>query len=237
MKKLSPYWFLQEPIDPEHKYYVLMDFLQDLRNELNSRSTKKCTREIFIRIEDLKNFKKNKCLSPERLDPITARDQRILQKFLDQETPEKTQIVDQIIQESESILYNFGEEMLTILKNLEKLVEVKEFQPIVNPDGQEGNFSLLLIRSTKTNKIEAYLMKESKIQQDGHSLSGIIMKKVQMEQDYQFSANYEFIIHEVLDRIQSKLYTPRVFIAEINADLDRNQELVKIAKEKAIGLF
>jgi len=58
-----------------------------------------------------------------------------------------------------------------------------------------------------------------------------------MEYDYKFSSDYEFIIHEVLDRIKSKLYTPRVFIAEIDADIDSNEELVKIAKEKAINLF
>jgi predicted component of viral defense system (DUF524 family) len=184
MKKLSPYWFLQEPIDPEHKYYVLMDFLQDLRDELKTRSTKKCTREIFIRIDDLKNFKKNRSIPPERLVPITDKDQRILQEFLEKETDEKSKIVNQIIEESETILYNFGEEMLTILKNLEKLVDVKEFQPILNQDNTETNFSLLLIRSIKTNKIEAYLMKESTIQQDGHSISGIIMKKVKMSEEY-----------------------------------------------------
>ena len=80
-------------------------------------------------------------------------------------------------------------------------------------------------------------MKESIINQDGQSLSGIIMKKVQMEYDYKYSKDYEFIIHEVLDRIKSKLYTPRVFIAEIDAELETNDELVKIAKEKAIKLF
>jgi hypothetical protein len=236
MKKLSPYWFLQEPIDSEHKHYVLMDFIQDLRKELSKRSTKKCTREVFIRLSDLKSFKKNKSISPDRLDPITNRDQRILAKFLEKETPESSKMVHQIIEESEALLYNFSEEMLSILNNLEKLVEVKEFQPIVNQNSETA-FSLLLIRSIKTNHVEAYLMKESTIQQDGHSLSGIIMKKVQMSANYQFSADYEFIIHEVLDRIQSKLYTPRVFIAEINADISRNEELVKIAKEKAIGLF
>jgi hypothetical protein len=238
MKKLSPYWFLQEPIDPEHKTYVLLDFLQDLRSELKKRSTKKCAREIFLRLDDLKNFKNHQDLDPNRIEPVTAGDRSVHQKFLKtQNIEEKLKIVNQIIEDSEELLYNFGEEMLTILKNLEKLVEVKEFQPIVNQDQSGPSFSLLLIRSTKTNKIEAYLMKESKILQDGHSFSGIVMKKVNMEQEYRFSANYEFIIHEVLDRIQSKLYTPRVFIAEIDADIDHNQELVKIAKEKAIGLF
>lgn len=238
MKRLSPYWFLHEPLDPEHKYYVLMDFLQELRAELNERSTKKSAREIFLRLDDLKNFKTKRSLSPERIEKITKKDEKTKTKFFEQQNlEEKLAIVDDIISSSEDILYGFGEEMLNILKNLEKLVEVKEFIPAVDQQNSGNSFSLLLIRSKKTNRIHAYLMKESTITQDGHSLSGIIMKKVQMEYDYKFSSDYEFIIHEVLDRIKSKLYTPRVFIAEIDADIDSNEELIKIAKEKAINLF
>lgn len=238
MKRLSPYWFLLEPLDPEHKYYVLMDFLQELRTELNERSTRKSAREIFLRLDDLKNFRTNRTLSPERIEKITKKEENTKTKFFEQEDlNEKLAAVDQIIANAEDILYGFGEEMLGILKNLEKLVEVKEFIPAVDQNNSGNSFSLLLIRSKKTNRIHAYLMKESTINQDGHSLSGVIMKKVQMEYDYKFSSNYEFIIHEVLDRIKSKLYTPRVFIAEIDADIDSNEELVKIAKEKAINLF
>jgi hypothetical protein len=238
MKRLSPYWFLQGPLDPEHKYYVLMDFLQELRKDLKQRSTKKCAKEVFLRLDDLKNFKNNRSLSPERIEEITKKDEKIKTSFFqDPDYQKNLEVIDQIIEESQDILYNFGEEMLSVLKNLEKLVEVKELFPVVNQESSENSFSLLLIRSTKTNKIDAYLMKESIINQDGQSLSGIIMKKVQMEYDYKYSKDYEFIIHEVLDRIKSKLYTPRVFIAEIDAELETNDELVKIAKEKAIKLF
>jgi hypothetical protein len=37
MKNLQPYWFLQEPIDAEHKYYILMDFLQSVETDLGKK--------------------------------------------------------------------------------------------------------------------------------------------------------------------------------------------------------
>ena len=122
MKRLSPYWFLQEPLDPEHKYYVLMDFLQELRIELNERSTRKSAREIFLRLDDLKNFRTNRSLSPERIEKITKKEENTKTKFFEQEDlDQKLALVDRIVADSEDILYGFGEEMLNILKNLEKL--------------------------------------------------------------------------------------------------------------------
>jgi hypothetical protein len=120
---------------------------------------------------------------------------------------------------------------------MENLVEVKELVPPVNQKTDSKNFSLFLIRSTQTDRIDAYLIKESSILQDGESLQGIIMKKVRMETGYKFSSGYEFIIHEVLDKIESVGVTPRVFVAEIDADFDNNEELTKIAKEKVIKLI
>jgi hypothetical protein len=40
-----------------------------------------------------------------------------------------------------------------------------------------------------------------------------------------------------LDKIESVGVTPRVFVAEIDADFDNNEELTKIAKEKVIKLI
>jgi hypothetical protein len=38
MKKLKPYWFLEDPLDTEHKYYILMDFLCRIKKN-KSKST------------------------------------------------------------------------------------------------------------------------------------------------------------------------------------------------------
>jgi hypothetical protein len=238
MKSLSPFWFLDEPIDTEHKQYVLLDFLQVLQGDLKDRSLRRCVREIFIRIEDLKYFKKTMNLSPERIVPLTNKEKDKLNRFLSRN--DLTEILPKVlnvIEDSQEILYKFGKEMLTILQSMENLVEVKELVPPVNQKTDSKNFSLFLIRSTQTDRIDAYLIKESSILQDGESLQGIIMKKVRMETGYKFSSDYEFIIHEVLDKIESVGVTPRVFVAEIDADFDNNEELTKIAKEKVIKLI
>jgi hypothetical protein len=63
MKELSPYWFILPPYDVEHKYYVLMDFLQSIKNDLQSRKYTKQVKKITSVYKDLENFKQNSNLS------------------------------------------------------------------------------------------------------------------------------------------------------------------------------
>jgi hypothetical protein len=37
-KSISPIWFLKEPIDPEHKEYVLLDYLKEISKGLNEEN-------------------------------------------------------------------------------------------------------------------------------------------------------------------------------------------------------
>ena len=56
MKSLQPYWFLQNPIDAEHKYYVLMDFLQSVENDLGQKKYSEQIQKITRVYNDIKNF-------------------------------------------------------------------------------------------------------------------------------------------------------------------------------------
>ena len=58
MKNLQPYWFLQNPIDAEHKYYVLMDFLQSVEKDLDQKKYSEQIQKITRVYNDIKNFQK-----------------------------------------------------------------------------------------------------------------------------------------------------------------------------------
>ncbi len=60
MKSLHPYWFLQSPVDMEHKYYVLMDFLQSVESDLDQKNTQIKYKRLTGFIMILRAFKSSK---------------------------------------------------------------------------------------------------------------------------------------------------------------------------------
>jgi len=58
MKNLSPYWFLKDPIDTEHKYYILMDFLQSVERDLGEKKYSDQIQKLTRVYNDLKSFSK-----------------------------------------------------------------------------------------------------------------------------------------------------------------------------------
>ena len=59
MKNLKPYWFLESPIDTEHKYYMLMAFLVNLKKSFQTKQFVKKFKELLTIKRDLESFDKN----------------------------------------------------------------------------------------------------------------------------------------------------------------------------------
>jgi len=47
MKSFKPYWFLEDPLDTEHKYYILMSFLIDIKKSFGKAGYFKKIKTMF----------------------------------------------------------------------------------------------------------------------------------------------------------------------------------------------
>jgi hypothetical protein len=89
MKNLESTWFLQLPIDTEHKQYILLDFLQEVNEEIRRDNIYHPIQQIFSSIKGLKLSEK--ILANEKLD-LQKMDQeeiQIFEKFIDSKFTEE----------------------------------------------------------------------------------------------------------------------------------------------------
>jgi predicted CoA-binding protein len=62
-KNISPIWFLKEPIDPEHKEYILLDYLKEISKELSKENCYSIMKEISKIVKVLNDFRRDNKLS------------------------------------------------------------------------------------------------------------------------------------------------------------------------------
>jgi hypothetical protein len=115
---IKPYWFLESPIDVEHKYYVLMDLLTKAKNNFDKKGFEKHFKEILILKRDLDSFDKKTEFSQRTLANMTDVDKNFFYNLLDKnldligeiETIVKNsiEIVDKFLEENKEIDYKYN---------------------------------------------------------------------------------------------------------------------------------
>ena len=81
MKNFNPLWFIQDPIDPEHKEYILLDYLKSLTKKLNTKTSYSVLREISRIVKVLNDFKERKSINPDTLKSMKKDDREYFQNF------------------------------------------------------------------------------------------------------------------------------------------------------------
>ena len=120
-KRISPIWFLKEPIDQEHKEYILLDYLKEISKELNKENCYSIMKEISKIVKILNDFRRGKALSEYALKSLKKEDKAYANSFsieeLDQDQQETLML---IVEESLQTLYGYSEVCLDILKKNKK---------------------------------------------------------------------------------------------------------------------
>jgi hypothetical protein len=236
MKNFNPLWFIQDPIDPEHKEYILLDYLKSLTKKLNPKTSYSVLREISRIVKVLNDFKERKSINPDTLKSMKKDDREYFQNFefkdLDQDSKSK---IEEIIESSLHTLYDYSEVCLEILKEEESKIKIFRVEPetLLHPD--RSNSGILIIRNMVTDSIEAYRWQGSVILKtpDGDK-EVCIMKRIPLKNRV-FSINYEYIYHEILEEsLQEKRKSPDLYVIEIYENYNENSEILKMAKEKFI---
>jgi hypothetical protein len=231
MKKLSPVWFLQPPIDSEYKHYILLDFIQSFELELNEGKIYSPLKKVVFCIKSLEHFRKTGFILLNDLDELTKKDFEVIDAYTGIMEESESAELEKIIDNSLDILF---EKSKILLKKWEKIESKIKIFNLENPSS-DGESGIIIFRSTLTDEIFPHRWERTKINFGKKEKIGIIMKEVFVTNPY-FSMSYEYIVHEILYSIGirngSKIPCT---IVEISDSFDPESEIYKIAKDKIIS--
>lgn len=235
MKKLSPIWFISPPYDPEHKEYILLDYLKQLGQEINNENCYSILRSLSKIVRDLNEFKENQQLPKPEGVKIPQRDKKLRELFSYKKLSSgDKEAIEKIIENSLETLYEYSEICLEFLKDEEEKIKIFKVDPEKAPHRKTQNSGILVIRNMVSDKIIPYIWKGAvKLRTDDGDKEICILKKVLVKNQV-FSMNYEFIYHEVLQEAGIKNSSPEFFVIEIYENFDEESEIYKLAKEKFV---
>ena len=235
MKNITPLWFIKDPIDSEHKEYILLDYLKALTKKLNAKTSYSVLKEISRMIRILNDFKESKTLSSSTINTLKKEDKEYISSFnFNSLDPQIASIINEIVENSLHTLYDYSEVCLDILKEEESKIKIFKVEPdtIIKPE--KSNSGILIIRNMVTDLIEAYRWQGSVMLKTPEGDKEVcIMKRIFLKNKI-FSINYEYIYHEILDEDREKRKSPELYVIEIYENYSENSEILKMAKEKFI---
>jgi hypothetical protein len=237
MKNLSIIWFIKEPIDTEHKEYILLDYLKSISKNINSKNSYNILRAVSKIVKSLNDFKKNNAIGTTIISQLTEEEKEYVKNFnfvdLDQN---KKDTVLSIIESSLETLYEYSEIFLDMLKEEESKIKIFKVQSKFNSEKEERtNSGILIIRNMVNDKIIPYYWQGAVTLKTEHGNKQICVLKKIILKNSRYSMNYEFIYHEILDEFSiEKNVSPELFVIEIYEDFDEDSDIYKLAKEKFI---
>jgi hypothetical protein len=237
MKNISPIWFIKDPIDPEHKEYVLLDYLKSISKDLDSGNCYSTLRAVSQIIKSLNEFKETKVINPSIIRQLKSEEKEYVKKFKfeDLEDDDRSTL-NHIIESSLETLYGYSEVCLEILKEEESKIRIFKVKSKLNESSEERlNSGILIIRNMITDKIISYYWQGSVTLKTSEGDKEIcVLKKIYLK-NQTFSLNYEYIYHEILEEFsKEKRISPELHVIEIYENFDENSEIYKLAKEKFI---
>ena len=172
MKNLQPYWFLQSPIDAEHKYYVLMDFLQSVEKDLDQKKYSDQIQRITRVYSDLKMFQKSQKLNDKTLKLMTQEELDRMKELV-KETSDNEEVEDILIKSIET-LDSFINKIHPYIEEIEKSLSFK----IHNEDTFSKDRGYMLIRNNKNKKMKIYSWMFSIIRVDEVDQVGLLLSEL-----------------------------------------------------------
>lgn len=121
---LKPYWIVEEPIDLEYKYYILMGYLVRLKEHFNKKGFERYFKELLILRRDLLSFLNGHELSQRSLVNMTNNEKEEFYKLMDDNT-ENFKDIDAITQNSLKIIDTFLKEHNKTQKKYNALADVE----------------------------------------------------------------------------------------------------------------
>lgn len=172
MKNLQPYWFLQDPIDAEHKYYILMDFLQSVERDLGEKKYSEQIQKITRVYNDIKNFQKFNRLSDRTVKNMTNDEIEKAHELIT--LVDGNDEIELILGGTLEVLENFMEKINPYLEEIEKSLEFK----IHNEKFFSKDRGYVVMRNNKNKKMRIYSWLFSIIKVDETEQVGLLLSEL-----------------------------------------------------------
>ncbi len=172
MKSLQPYWFLQNPVDAEHKYYVLMDFLQSVEKDLDEKRYSEQIQKITRVYNDIKNFQKSNRLSDRTLRTMTQEEIDKINELTVLNSGDEE--IDYILEGSLEVLEKFIDKINPYLEEIEKSIKFK----IHNDEIFSKDRGFVVMRNNKEKKMKIYSWVFSIIRVDDIDQVGLLLSEL-----------------------------------------------------------
>lgn len=126
MKNLKPYWFLESPVDTEHKYYMLMAFLVNLKKSFKNKQFVKKFKELLTIKRDLESFDRNTEFTSKTQSKMTEEERDMVYTILDKNLDNISEI-ESIVKNSIKTIEEFLEENSFFYEKYNSLVNVESY--------------------------------------------------------------------------------------------------------------
>lgn len=238
MGRLSPVWFLEAPLDIEHKNYILLDFLKKKSESLDPDKVLDTIKEISFIVKCLSAFKNERDLTDQIKISLNEKEISILRAITEKKKTDPIfEEIDQIIIDSLNLLYDFSEICMEIIEEEQEKIKIFRLESRFDKLGLRKKSGILLIRNMFSDSIISYYWKETRIETANTEKDIVVLKKINLS-NKKFSISYEYLYHEVLLQIEAENgYSPLLYIVEIDEDFSEKSPIFKMAKERFIQIL
>ncbi len=162
ISEMRPHWFLEDPIDFEYKYYVLMAYLMKVKENFNNNGFERYFKNLLSIKRDLESFIKNTEFSQKTLSKMTEEERDNFYNILDKNLDHIAEI-ESIAKNSVLTIDKFLEENNEFYEKYNSLVEVESHCPRYNLWDQ--GFLIVRKKGEKTMRIFTWFFSIVKISQ------------------------------------------------------------------------
>ena len=162
MLDMKPYWFLEDPIDLEYKYYVLMAYLMKIKDHFDKPGFEKYFKNILSIKRDLESFIKKTEFSQKTLSKMTEEEKEYFHNLLDKNLDVIGE-VEEIAKNSLTTIDEFLEKNEEFYERYNSLVSVESYCSKYNLWDQ--GFLVIRKKGIKTMRIFTWFFSIVKISQ------------------------------------------------------------------------
>jgi hypothetical protein len=228
MKDLSPYWFLKEPVDVEHKYYVLMDFLQSVEEDLAEKKYCDPIQKITRIYNDLKSFDRTERLSDRTIRNLTREEVETV-KDMTEKIRDKDE-VEEIVKNSIERIDLFLTKITPYLREIEESISFSIFNERIFCKDR----GYIVIRNNKDKKMRIYSWSFSIVKVDDVDQVGLLLSElIEPLPPYSKSSKkiYDFFNKEIKNFSK---YSDCFIIADVEKSKSEKEISFELIKERSI---
>lgn len=228
---MKPYWFIEDPVDVEHKYYILMAKLLKIKRSFKKKGFEKNFRDLLTIYKDLKSFDSKTELSQRSTLNMTESEKNNFYNILDKNLDKIGEISDIVKNSIDHISKFIGDN-----PELEM-----EYNSIVSVESYCSNYSLwdqgfLVIRKKKEPHMRVFTWFFSIITVDKKDNVALLMTEL-LDPQCQTTADMKkiksFLKTNIKDYSEG---SDCIIIADIADKIDMETG-TEIGKEKSIEMI